>query len=147
MHLQRSAFLNAFKVRCINKKIYEWTDSALSDTTKVRINPDSLNSMNLSVVSLISLSHSTAKLLFDPKSCELIHCCRVRYYQKWINRSIQFPSSGLLLALQPSNTQNLWDGSACTTAATLRHKLHVKLAFSPRHSILTLGQPVQALIQ
>ena len=30
-------------------------------------------------------------------------------------------------------------------AATLRQKLHIKLAISPRHSILTLDQPVLAL--
>ena len=40
----------------------------------------------------------------------------------------------------------LRDGSAQTTAVTLRQKLQIKLSISPVHSILTPGQPVSALI-
>ena len=42
---------------------------------------------------------------------------------------------------------DLRDGAAHTAgrAATLRQKLHIKLAVSLSHSILTPGQPVPAL--
>ena len=51
---------------------------------------------------------------------------------------------------RPSNMPVYFvDGSAQTVvrAATLRHKLQIKLAASPSHSVLTPGQPVPALTQ
>ena len=53
-----------------------------------------------------------------------------------------------LVAERPSNMQvYLTDGSAKTTLRVdiLRQKLQTKLCISPSHSILTPGQPVQAL--